>query len=237
MSYVFESRVRYSEIGADGYLTLQGIVNYFQDCCIFHSEAVGMGVSRCKETKKGWVLSSWQILVERYPQLGETLVVKTWPYDFKGFLGSRNFTMETAEGERLAYANSLWSFVNTETGMPVKLREEDTAAYQLEEKLEMAYAPRKVHLPENMKNAPKIQVMHFHVDTNHHVNNGQYVQMAQEYLPEDFVIGQLRAEYKQQAHLGDWIFPQIRLEDDLCVVALEDEKGNPYCVTEFQRQL
>mgnify|MGYP000762731808 CR=1 FL=1 len=38
---------------------------------------------------------------------------------FKGFLGMRNFTMETEDGEMLACANSIWSYVNMETGHPV----------------------------------------------------------------------------------------------------------------------
>ena len=35
MSYSFESRVRFSEIGEKGCLTLPGVLDYFQDCCTF----------------------------------------------------------------------------------------------------------------------------------------------------------------------------------------------------------
>ena len=45
MKYEFKSRVRYSEIGEDRKLTLDGILNYFQDCTTFHSEEVGLGLS------------------------------------------------------------------------------------------------------------------------------------------------------------------------------------------------
>ena len=41
MSYSFESRVRFSEIGEDGCLTLPGVLDYFQDCCTFESEQTG----------------------------------------------------------------------------------------------------------------------------------------------------------------------------------------------------
>ena len=44
MYYKLEGRVRYSEIGEKGYLSLPGILNYFQDCCTFHSESVGQGM-------------------------------------------------------------------------------------------------------------------------------------------------------------------------------------------------
>ena len=40
MNYSFNSRVRYSETGENGKLTH---LNYFQDCCTFHAESVGLG--------------------------------------------------------------------------------------------------------------------------------------------------------------------------------------------------
>ena len=43
MSYSFKGRVRYSEIGEDGCLTLPGIQNYYQDCCTFQSEEYRAG--------------------------------------------------------------------------------------------------------------------------------------------------------------------------------------------------
>lgn len=52
MRYSFDSRIRYSEIGEDGRLTLHGILNYFQDCSIFHSELVGRGLDNL-EDKEG----------------------------------------------------------------------------------------------------------------------------------------------------------------------------------------
>ena len=44
MGFSFDSRVRYSETGEDRKLTLNGILNYFQDCCTFHSESAGVGM-------------------------------------------------------------------------------------------------------------------------------------------------------------------------------------------------
>lgn len=37
-------RVRYSEVGVDGRLTLHHLINYFQDCSTFHLEDIGLGV-------------------------------------------------------------------------------------------------------------------------------------------------------------------------------------------------
>ena len=233
MSYRFESRIRYSEIGENGCLTLPGILDYFQDCCTFHSESIGQGMDTVKKRSRAWVLSSWQVVVNRYPRLGERIVTTTAPYDFRGFLGMRNFTMETCEGERLAYANTIWSNIDTRTGHPEKLTEEDTAGYELSEKLEMEYAPRKIALPKELELQKAFSIQKHHLDTNHHVNNCQYVRMAADYLPEGFAIHQLRAEYKKQAVLGDVFYPRVSRGDEKVIVVLEDEKNEPYAVVEF----
>ena len=233
MSYCFSGRVRYSEIGENGCLTLPGILNYFQDCSTFHSEAVHQGMEVLKERKRVWVLSAWQVVVERYPKLGEEIVTATWPYDFKGFMGMRNFTMKTAEGESLAYANTFWTHLNTETGIPAKLTEEDVAGYESEEKLVMDYAPRKIRLPKECVIGEAFAVQKHHLDTNHHVNNCQYVRMAEDYLPEGFRERQMRAEYKKQARLGDVIFPEVCIEDGRVTVLLNTEQQDTYAVVEF----
>ena len=233
MGYSFESYVRYSETGEDGALTLPGILNYFQDCCIFHSEAVGHGVEFLAKRKRAWVLSAWQVIINRYPRIGEHITVTPAPYHFKGFTGNRTFTMVTDDGEMLAYANTFWTHINTETGLPQKLTEEDTCGYEVCPKLEMDYAPRKIAVPEGMQTGEAFAVQKHHLDTNHHVNNCQYVCMAEDHLPKGSRVRQLRVEYKQQARLHDRIVPEAAVNDDLVTVALNDEEGKAYAVVEF----
>ena len=69
--YTWDSRVRFSEIGEDKRLTLDGILNYFQDSSTFHSEDIGNGMEVVESLKRVWVLSSWQIVVISNPALKE----------------------------------------------------------------------------------------------------------------------------------------------------------------------
>ena len=236
MSYSFESRVRFSEIGEDGCLTLPGVLDYFQDCCTFESEQTGVGMEVLKEQKRAWVLSAWQVIVKRYPKLGENIKVITIPYGFRGFIGMRNFILETAGGEKLAWANSYWSFINTETGVPEKLTPADTEPYDLGDKIDMDYAPRKIALPKEREKQEAFAVQKHHLDTNHHVNNCQYICMAEDFLPEDFKVYQMRAEYKMQAKLGDIICPKVKAETGKVIVSLDDTDGKAYAIIEFQQK-
>lgn len=236
MGYSFDSRIRYSEIGENGCLTLPGILNYFQDCCTFHSESIGQGMDVVKKRGRAWVLSSWQVVINRFPKLGEEIVTYTAPYDFRGFMGMRNFTMDTKDGERLAYANTYWTHIDMNTGLPVKLTPEDTAGYITDEKLDMEYAPRKVAILGEGEGKESFAVQKHHLDTNHHVNNCQYVCMAEDFLPENFTVYQMRAEYKMQARLGDVICPKVYEEGEKVVVSLNNEKEKPYAVVEFLKR-
>ena len=73
-----------------------------------------MGVAYCKERKRAWVLSAWQAEVERYPSMGEKVEISTWATKFDGLYGLRNFCMEDEEGRKVAYANSVWVYVDME---------------------------------------------------------------------------------------------------------------------------
>ena len=131
--YAFESKVRYSEVGEDTRMTLYSVLNYFQDCSVFHSESVGRGTAVQEELGRAWVLTGWQIEFRRAADLGESIRISTWPHGFRGFVGERNFLMETLDGEVLACADSSWAYIDVKTGHPVKASEEERAAYPVEE--------------------------------------------------------------------------------------------------------
>ena len=234
--YTWDSRVRFSEIGEDKRLTLDGILNYFQDSSTFHSEDIGNGMEVVESLKRVWVLSSWQIVVNEYPKIGEKIKLGTWPYDFNRFFGGRNFIMYGADGRVLAYANSLWTYLNSENGRPARVDDQIVQLYELEPKYDMEYADRKIALPEEMTAQNAFPVEVYHLDTNHHVNNGKYVKMAGAYLPQGFEIAQMRAEYKKSAVLGDRICPKVSIEESKVLVSLDDENGKAFAVIEFLKR-
>lgn len=233
-SYEFEARVRYSEIGHRGTMTLPALINYFQDCSTFHSEAVGLGMEHLRQEKKAWVLSYWQIVVGRCPKLCEKITVGTFATEFKGLFGNRNFYMKDEAGNVTACANSIWVFMDLEKGRPCRPAEGDIAPYGVHEPLDMPYEGRKIVVPEELEDREPFPVRKYHIDTNEHVNNCQYVQMALEMLPADPDVGQVRVDYKKSAVLGDMIFPRTAKTQEGYIVELCDEKSTPYAVVELR---
>lgn len=231
--YQIETRVRYSECGEDGKLKLASLINHFQDASSEQSEMLGLGVSYLKEKRRAWILSSWQIVINRMPQVYEEIVVGTWSTGIKGILGPRNFQMRTRDGEMLAYANTLWVYMDVDKHRPAKPEQEEIDAYGVEPALTMPCTERKIKVPETAALIEKMPVRKYHIDTNNHVNNGQYVQMAMEVVDADFFISQVRVEYKQSAIYGDTILVKKAEEANRTVIELCNEKEEPYAVVEL----
>lgn len=235
--YQFSSRVRYSEVNSEKILTLPALLDYLQDCCTFQSEELGVGVDYLADNHAAWVLSSWQIRICRYPEFGEQITVSTWAYDFKGFYGYRSFKVEGEDKELLAYANSLWVFMDTDTMRPMRINQKMIDVYlpQMAEIIGTDWGDRKLQVPEGGTAGKPIRVQRCHIDTNHHVNNGKYVQMAEEFLPEDFEVGELRVEYKKAAVLGDVLTPVYCVNENQVTVTLADEAGKTCAIVQFEK--
>ena len=231
--YTFSGKVRFSEINHTKKITLPSIINYFQDCSTFQSEILGLGVDYLKEHKRAWVLSAWQVEVLRYPEIAEEISVHTWASGFKGMFGDRNFCMKDKAGNMVAYAHSLWVYMDMKKGRPVRPAAEEVDPYGSGEPLEMDYQPRKIKLPESAVKKEPFAVRKYHIDTNEHVNNCQYVQMAMEYIEHAGDIRQVRVEYKNSAVYGDIIVPKVAAEETRTVVELCDESDRIFATVEF----
>lgn len=232
--FEFASKIRYSETDSTGRLSLPALLDYFQDCSTFQSEELGVGLEYTKSFDLAWVMLYWQIDIERFPVLCDEIVVGTFPYEFKSCMGGRNFYMKDDKGNRIACANSVWALMNMVEGKPALPTEKMLTTYSLEEKLDMEYTPRKLKMPaEEGVYGESIVVGAHHLDTNNHVNNGQYIKMAMNNLPGDIVITRLRAEYRQQAFLKDIIRPYIVEKDGTYFISLLDQADKPYVNMEF----
>ena len=233
--YSFESRIRYSEVDRSRRLTVEKLIDYFQDCTTFQSEGLGVGMDYMQERHIAWVINYWQISLARRPAMGEQVVIGTIPYEFKAIMGMRNFWMDTAEGERLAVANSVWTLLDMEEMKLLRIPEEISGKYELSPKLEMDYSPRKIAVPKTGgETLEEITVRLHHLDTNQHMNNAQYVHFAAMYLPADAEVTELRVEYKRQAMLGDHIIPVLyRTADNILLVSMNGTDGQPYAVVEM----
>lgn len=231
--YEFDSRVRYSECATDYRLSLSGLVNYLQDCAVFHAEDVGRSGRMLKKEHVAWMITGWHIKVNQYAREGDVITTRTWAHGFRGLEALRNFTMKSEDGELLACADSRWCYFDTEAGRPIRIPQAEIDAYGIEEALQMDKAPRHIKLPkENIVEKMPFKVRTIHLDSNGHVNNEQYINMALAYLPAGIKARELRVEYLRQSHLGDMLSPKVYHNGEEYIVWLETD-GTVCAIMQF----
>lgn len=231
--FELKETIRYSEVDQSGHLTWPALLNYFQDSTVAQSEALGVGVEYLSGNHIAWFLTSWQIVVQEMPGLGDEVLVQTWPYAWKGIYGYRNFVLKGVAGQIYAYANSIWALIDTQTGRPQRVSEEVISAYQYEPPYPMEGKEHKISIPVEYEEKEPLRVPHYFIDTNGHMNNEKYVLVAQGYLPENFSVAEVRVNYKKAAKCSELICPRVTGEKGQVIVNLADETGKPYAVVKF----
>lgn len=182
------------------------------------------------------MILNWRIEITRMPELGEAITTWTWPYSFKSCRGGRSFGMKDREGNWLAKADSQWVYMDIERGGFATVPQEMRDRYGLEDGLELALDTKKIRVPEDSEVREGIRVQREHLDTNHHVNNGQYVRIALAQFPENLDIASVKVEYRKQAVLGDVMIPKIKEEKGIYIAALCGTDEKTYAAVEiFER--
>ncbi len=211
--YEFKTRTRYSEYDENGRMRLISLLNYLQNTSSYHSFDSGMSVEYYKSIQRAWLINYWDIHIEGTPGDSEYVTMGTSPHDIKGLFAYRNFWLKNTNTD--AYyirADSIWFVVNTETMSPVKPTDADIAPFgDAANVLGLKADTRKVRFDsdEGFTHIADIPVSRAVLDTNHHVNNIQYISAAFEamidagYIKESAYPSRIRVEYKHAATLGD----------------------------------
>ncbi len=232
--YTYEINAGYSIMDETLHMTIPAMLNCFQDAAIFEAENSKITVDYLYNRNIAWLLNSWQIVIDRRPRLNERIKIRTAPYDFKGFLGYRNFTITGEAGEVFVKASSIWTLIDTNRLCPSKPTQELIDGYELGKKLDMEYAPRKIALLGSGEEQGCFTVRKYQIDSNQHMNNVEYVKLAMETLPQQAVIKELRAEYKKAAHFGDQVKAIVIATDDKHQVVLNDTEDETFAIVEFR---
>lgn len=219
--YTYNKKILFSDIDSNSRMTLAGIMNAMQDCVNINSESIGKGIDYLLETRRTWFAISWYIEIDRYPKMFEDVVVKTWPYEFSSSMGFRNVIIEDNKGQVIVAADSIWTLVDLDTGRPIRITEEDSTGYDLEDKYPIENPGRKIRLPKEFQLLDTIAVKKSDIDYNGHMSNGKYIQLADEYVPLESHPGKIRVEYKSQSRLGELLEVYKATEDAKTIIKIQ----------------
>ena len=219
--YSLKYKVTTSTCDSEGRLKLYSALQMMQDCSEMWIDSEPAVKRYFAEQNMAQLLATRQVEVIRVPEYKEELTVTSTVYGMKPMFGFRNTFIYDAEGKPCYKTWSMGAFVDRATG---KLKRVDAATIDsmtLEPQLEMNYKDRRIALPkEGGEMLEPIRVLRADIDYNKHMNNANYVRMAMELLPEEFIVSGLRVEYRVAAKLGDLLVPTIYRNGEAVIVSL-----------------
>ena len=243
--YSLTYKVTTSTCDSEGKLKLYSALQMMQDCSEMWIDSEPEVKDYFLQQNMAQLLATRQVEIIRVPDYKEELTVTTSVYGMKPMFGFRNTYIYDAQGNPCYKTWSMGAFVDKVAG---KLKRVDDATIQsmkLEPQLEMNYKDRRIILPKGRSSESHpslledgrvateldkvktegevlepIKVLRADIDYNKHLNNANYVRMAMELLPEDFVVNGLRVEYRVASKLGDCLTPTIYKIADGIIVSL-----------------
>jgi acyl-ACP thioesterase len=216
--YSLKYKVTTSTCDSEGRLKLYSALQMMQDCSEMWIDSEPAVKRYFSEQNMAQLLATRQVEVIRVPEYKEELTVTSTVYGMKPMFGFRNTFIYDAAGKPCYKTWSMGAFVDRATGRLKKVDAATIDSMALEPQLDMNYKDRRIALPkEGGEILEPIMVLRADIDYNKHLNNANYVRMAMELLPEEFVISGLRVEYRVAAKLGDSLVfqPSIRMERQL----------------------
>jgi len=111
--------VHYYEVDAKKRALISTIMNYLMDICSVQSDSRGVGVEYLMTNNKGWILTHWNIKINRYPLYDENLKVSTRANSFYKYYAYRTNYIEDSLGNLIVDGRSIWLLVDSAKRRPV----------------------------------------------------------------------------------------------------------------------
>lgn len=175
-----------------------------QEAAYHHAEHLGLGHVFLAERNLAWVLARQRIAVDRLPQWGDTIHIRTWPSGRDRLFFYRDFEITGDEGQRILRASNAWSLIDVEKR--VRANPEIYLSVELPES-ERVFDSRPVRLKGcACIEGQAMPVTYGDLDLNGHVNNVRYMEWVLDTLPLRFheihVIQELESNFLAEAVYG-----------------------------------
>lgn len=225
-----EYSVKLSEIDKNNKITNKAILSYLEDVGGIHSNIAGIGLLAINETHLSWVLLEWKLQVIRRPQYTEKLIVRTWSKGYIRCYAYRDFEILDEQGNVVVKAASKWVLLNIEQEKIVRLQDDLMEKYYHEWN-KNAFGdeddfPKQKELEQYELETTYI-VRRADIDMNNHMHNLNYLDLANEVLPEEIyrtkMFDNVRITYKKEIKLGEKVKCKYGREENRHIVAIKSE--------------
>jgi len=187
---------------------LSALMNYLQDAARLHSIAEKFSVFDLQAKGVTWVISRYHLQVQRYPEMGEIIAVKTWASGKHSFYALREFEISDARQKRILAATSSWMIIDLKDRRPVKINNLFPDELILNKRLIEDDFP-VLPVVERLNFKSNFNALFEDLDFNRHVNNVAYSRWAVESLPPEVLFSrrpvEIEINYRSEVFYGDTI--------------------------------
>lgn len=201
-------KVTLPDVGENNCLTNKGILRMLQEIACTHSATCGFGVNDTYSTGLGWIILNWKLKVFSRPVWNTKLKINTWSSSQSLLFFTRDFEIFDESNNLIAIATSKWVLFDLKKGLLTKITNDFKAMYkEVDKHVFDNPVIEKLKEPENSQMVCEYKVQRRDIDTNHHVNNLIYLDLAYEILP-DYILSNTNFKnveimYKHEANFGE----------------------------------
>jgi len=225
-----EYYVKLSEIGKENKLTNKSLLGILEDIGGIHSNYAGYGIPDMEKTRLSWVLIDWKVQVIRRPNYGEKIVARTWSKPALKCYAFRDFEVLDENKNVIVKAISKWVLINIDTGKLERVEGEVVSKFkpELERTVFEDESFEKLKEPERCENIVDYQIKRGDIDVNHHLHNINYLDLANEALPDDVYnnfkeFDSFRITYKKEIKLGEISKCKYHFENGKHIITIKNE--------------
>lgn len=158
-------------------LRLSVLMRLFQECCIAHTEELGMGREKTLDRGLLWVVISEMIEIQRMPVYDEEITLVCYPGKTLHFFFPRQLTALDRNGKEIIRIGAVWSLIDEKTRRLVDPGE-NGIVIEGEDRPSDIRPPLSLPDIELPFSEPGRCAVYSLVDINGHVNNTHYMDMA-----------------------------------------------------------
>ena len=231
--------IDYEYVDKNNKLTYKGFLKYLVDAGSKHSSIAGYGFKDVPRTNLVWLVLNWKLKIYDRPESEDKIHVETWCRGTERVYCLRDYKIYNDKHELIAIASSKWVLFNVNTKSIARITDEVVSAYNphnenvFENPLDKLTEPTGDYVCTF-----DYRIMRRDIDTNNHVHNTNYLDIAIECLPketyENLNYTTIEIMYKHQAVLGDTTKSLFFHKEDGDYVVIKSENLNKlHCIVRF----
>ncbi len=174
------------EIDCNNRLRLSAFFRIIQDVASVHATQLGLGYDALTGLNLFWVLSWARIEIDRYPSLGESIAITTWPKTRHRMFSIRDVLFADGRGQTFGRMSTAWLLVNGRSWRITPLERLPQSIPYQGETIALSALPEKLPELNSASNIYTKSITYSDLDLYQHVNSARYVDFSFDAYPQEF---------------------------------------------------